>query len=73
MKNEKQNKTRDRRYCMELKRLFGGHKKCSTNKHGRYATGSGLELLSGFKNVSDFNKEKTYQVCEFMQRKIKEL
>ena len=58
---------------MELNQFFGGHKKCSTDNHGRYAKESGLELLSGFKTVPGFNREGTYQVCELMQRKMKDL
>ena len=73
MKNEKQNKTRDRRCCMELKHFFGDHKKCSTKVYGRYTEGSGLEFLLGFKSVPSFNRDGTYQVCGFMQRRMKVL
>ena len=53
-----------------MKCFFGAHKRCSTNKHRRYAKGSGLELLHGFKSGPNFNREGTYQVCESIQRKL---
>ena len=73
MKNEKQNKTNDRRCCMELKRFFYGKEKCSTEASSRYAKESRLKLLFGFKSVPSFNRDGTYQVCESMQRRMKEL
>ena len=53
-----------------MKEFFGTHKKCSTNKCSKYAKGSVLELLQGFKSGPNFKREGTYKVCEFIQRKI---
>ena len=68
MKYVKQNKAR-KGCSIEMKCFFGAHKKCSTKKHSRYAKGSGLELLHGFKSGPNFNSEGTYQVYESTQTK----